>query len=305
MGYNTVHGSNSFRLGRGARLRTKNVLVAGASSGLGLAVAREAARAGHRVFAGARGFLDREGEAPEGFYRLALDVTDPDSVARSVREVERAAGPVDVLILCAARIVLGSCEETSPEELHAVLNTNFVGVARMVQAVLPSMRARKSGLIVPFTSINGLLGTPFTGAYVASKHAVEGWAECLRMECRPFGVEVCVVRPGDHRSGSLDYRQSAAKSGGTGSPYAYACARGTATIARDEAGGSDPERLARAVTRLIGKERRLRGQRTVARIDQRLAVWLHDLLPTRVFSRVLGLYYVGGKPIQKKKGGQA
>ena len=288
----------------GMRVQAKTVLVAGASSGLGLAVAREAARAGHRVFAGARSYLQQEGDAPEGFYRLALDITDPASIARSVSEVERLAGPIDALILCAARIVLGSCEETSPEELRAVLDTNFVGIVRMTQAVLPSMRARESGLIVPFSSVNGLLGTPFTGAYVASKHAVEGWAECLRMECRPFGIRVCVVRPGDHRSGSSAYRQYAAKAGSPDSPYAAACARGAATIARDEAGGSDPERLARVVTRLMEEGRP--GQRTVARIDQRLAVWLHDLLPTRLFSRVLGVYYLGAqKPgVQKKEGGQ-
>ncbi|MCL2544732.1 MAG: SDR family oxidoreductase [Clostridia bacterium] len=283
-------------------MQAKTVLVAGASSGLGLAVAREAARAGHRVFAGARSYLGQEGDAPEGFYRLALDVTDPASAARAVGEVERLAGPIDALILCAARIVYGSCEETSSEELRAVLDTNLVGVAQVVQAALPSMRARKSGLIVPFSSINGLVGTPFTGAYVASKHAVEGWAECLRMECGPFGIQVCVVRPGDHRSGGAAYRQYAAKAESPDSPYAAACARGTATIARDEAGGGDPERLARIVTRLI--ERGRPGQRTVARIDQRLAVWLHGLLPTRLFSRILGLYYLGAqRGAQKKKGG--
>jgi len=281
-------------------LHIKTVLVAGASSGLGLAVAREAARAGHRVFAGARSFAGQEGDAPEGFYRLALNVTDTASVARAVSEVERLAGPIDVLILCAARIVLGSCEETSPEELDAVMDTNFVGIARVIQAVLPSMRARKGGLIVPFSSINGLLGTPFTGAYVASKHAVEGWAECLRMECQPFGVRVCVVRPGDHRSGSAAYRQYAAKANDQGSPYAAACAQGTAAIARDEAGGSDPERLARAVVRMIGAKRPP-GQLAVARIDQRLAVWLHDLLPARIFSRILGLYYLGASKKERSK----
>ncbi|MCL2810667.1 MAG: SDR family oxidoreductase [Clostridia bacterium] len=274
-------------------MQTKTVLVAGGSSGLGLATARELARAGHRVFAGARSFSGQEGDAPEGFYRLGLDVTDPASVTRSVNEVERLAGPIDVLILCAAQIVLGSCEETSIEELQAVVDTNFMGIVRVVQAVLPSMRARKRGLIMPFSSINGLLGTPFSGAYVASKHAVEGWAECLRMECRPFGIRVCVVRPGDHRSGSVAYRQHASRAGGQGSPYAQAHARGTAAIARDEAGGSDPQRLARVVARLIeggGKP----GQRLVARIDQRLAVWLHDLLPAGVFSRILGMYYLKG-----------
>lgn len=280
-------------------MRAKTVLVVGASSGLGLAVAREAARAGHRVFAGARGFAGREGEAPEGFYRLTLDVTDPASVTAAVSRVERMAGRVEALILCAARIVLGGSEETTPEELHAVMDTNFLGMARAVQAVLPSMRAGGGGLIVPFSSVNGLLATPFTGAYVASKHAVEGWAECLRMECAPYGIRVCVVRPGDHRSGSDAYRARAANAGATDSPYAFAYARGISTIARDEAGGSSPERLARVVTRLIGAKRPP-GQRTVARLDERLAIWLHDLLPTRAFSWILRQYYLGKSQARDK-----
>jgi short-subunit dehydrogenase len=161
-----------------------------------------------------------------------------------------------------------------------------------VRAVLPQMRANGGGLIVPFSSLNGLLGTPFTSAYVASKHAVEGWAECLRMETRPFRIAVCVVRPGDHRSGGAAYRQHAGFADAPDSPYAAAYARGIAAIARDEAGGGDPERLARAVRRVV-EARRPPATRTVARIDQRLAAWLHDLLPAQVFSWVLRLYYLG------------
>ncbi len=269
----------------------KTVLVVGASSGLGLAVATELAHAGHRVFAGARGFAGRESEGDGGFTRLALDVTDPRSIADAVQAVRDQAGAIDALVLCAARIVYGSCEDTTAEELIQLLDTNLLGMVRVTQAVLPGMRARGEGLIVPFSSINGLLATPFTGAYVASKHAVEGWAEALRMEVAPFGLRVCVVRPGDHKSGGAAYRQRAAASTPQ-SPYAAACARGVATIARDEAGGSDPARLARSVARIVGSKHPP-AVRTVARADQRLAVWLHDLLPAWAFSRLLGWYYLG------------
>ena len=273
--------------------KRKIVLVAGASSGLGLATAAKLAQAGHRVYAGARSFAGREGEAPEGFHRLALDVTDPVSASAAVAAAESAGG-IDALVLCAARILYGSCEEIAPEELRDVLETNLLGMARMAQAALPGMRARGGGLIVPFSSINGLLATPYTGAYVASKHAVEGWAEALRMECAPFGIRVCVVRPGDHRDGSVAYRRRAAGCL-PASPYAAVRERGIAAIARDEAGGRDPARLARAVARVVAAKRPP-GTLTVARADQRLACWLHDLLPARSFAWALRLYYGGGRP---------
>ncbi len=281
-----------WKIAGGMRLQAKTVLVVGASSGLGLAVARETARAGHRVFAAARGFAGQQGASPEGYHCLAIDVTDEASIGEALREVERLAGAVDVLILCAARIMLGSCEDTSEAELRAVLDTNFLGMVRVIHAVLPAMRAHGGGLIVPFSSLNGLMATPFTSAYVASKHAVEGWCECLRMECSPFGVRVCVVRPGDHRSGNSASRQRAARAQAPDSPYAAACAHGTATIARDEAGGSSPQHLGRAVARLIARKHPS-GTFTVARLDQRLASWLHDLLPARAFAWVLRLYYLG------------
>lgn len=273
-------------------MQAKTILVTGASSGLGAATARALARAGHRVFAGARSFAGQEGQTEEGLYRLALDVTDAASIATAVAAVHAQAGSIDVLIHCAARIVLGSCEETSDDELRAVLETNFLGMAAVTRAVLPQMRAQGRGLIVPFSSINGLMATPFTGAYVASKHAIEGWAEALRIECRPFGIRVCVVRPGDHRSGSAAYRQRAAAAETPNSPYAAACGHSLATIARDEAGGSNPDHLGRAIARIV-QNRCPPTTRTVARIDQRLAIWLHDMLSARIFAWIMRIYYVG------------
>ena len=278
-------------------MRTRTVLVTGASSGLGLATACALARAGHRVYAGARSFAGQEGPCAAGFTRVALDVTDPESIARALAQT----GPVEALVCCAARIVLGSCEETSPEELRAVLETNFLGMVAMVQAVLPHMRAAGGGLIVPFSSLNGLLGIPFTPAYVASKHAIEGWAECLRQETHRFGIRVCVVRPGDHRSGSAAYRQRARAAQQPASPYAEAFARATAAIARDEAGGAHPEPLARAVARAVSAHRPP-CTLLVARPDQRLAVWLHDLLSPALFSAIMRRYY-GGK--QTRRSGAA
>ncbi|MDR3050704.1 MAG: SDR family NAD(P)-dependent oxidoreductase [Oscillospiraceae bacterium] len=270
-------------------MRPKTILVAGASSGLGLAVAQALARAGHRVFAGARSFAGQPEIAPEGFVRLPLDVTDALSAQRAVDAARARAGEIDALIYCAARIVLGACEDTDTDELRAVLETNFLGLTTLTRAVLPGMRAQGRGLIVPFSSINGLLGIPCTGAYVASKHAIEGWAECLRMETRPWGIGVCVVRPGDHCGGSAAYRPYA-RAAAT-SAYAGDFAQAVSAIARDEASGLPPDRLARAVVRIVGRKRPP-AQITVAKADQRLAAWLHDLLPVPLFSAIIRGYYI-------------
>lgn len=267
----------------------QTVLICGVSSGLGLAVAQALAAAGHRVYAAARSFVGQEGAAG-GLSRMALDVTDEAAVRAAVARIEQETDGIDTLIFCAARIVLGSCEDVSGAELRGVLETNFLALTAVVRAVLPGMRARGRGLIMPFSSINGLLATPYTGAYVASKHALEGWAEALRLEVRPFGVRVCVVRPGDHRGGSTAYRQPA-RAAAENQAYQAAFAQTAARIAQDEAKGLTADRLARAVTRAVSSAHPP-AQLTIASADQRLATWLHDLLPTPLFGKVMMSHYI-------------
>ena len=178
-------------------------------------------------------------------------------------------------------------------EYMRVMDTDFFGMVRMNQAVLPLMRAAGHGKIVLFSSINGLLGIPFQSAYTAAKHAIEGYAECLQMETHGAGIQVCLVEPGDHRSGSEAYRAHTAGMEDT-SPYAAAFRQGTAVIHHDEQHGSDPDALGRAVERAL-RRRRMPGRLRVASLDQKLAVWLHDLLPTRLNSLILRKYYLNEK----------
>lgn len=272
-------------------------LVAGASSGLGRAVAARLAVDGFVTYAGARSFA-AGATAPEGCIPIALDVTDGASVQAAVSRVAAETGGPDVLVNCAAFLTLGSCEETSIDELRAVMETNFLGMARMTRAVLPGMRARGGGRIVQFTSLNGLFGIPFQGAYSASKHAIEGFADALAMEVRPFGVSVTVVAPGDCRSGGAAYRKKAAAAQAEGSAYRRHYRAVVEKIDRDEAHGLDPEKVARAVSGALRK-RRPPARIVVAKPDQRLAMWLHDLLPGRLFRWILGLYYAQPKEIDR------
>ncbi len=178
------------------------ILVTGASRGIGLATALAFARAGHTVAA----TLRNPAAAPElaraaAAERLAvsvfaMDVDDDASVQQAVRRVEAELGPVDVLINNAGIERTGSVEEMPVSDFRAVMETNFFGAIRCIQAVLPGMRARRSGCIASASSISGQLALSPFGAYSASKFALEAMSECLAQEVKPFGIRVCVVEPG-------------------------------------------------------------------------------------------------------------
>lgn len=269
-------------------MRRQVVWITGASSGLGLHTAQALAENGFTVVAGARSF--GRGKSAADCLCLPLDVTSPESIDLFAREALKAHGAPDVLVNCAGMLILGACESYPLSELRQVMETNFFGQAAMISKVLPLMREKGKGRIVNFSSINGLLGIPFEGAYTASKHAVEGYSECLALEVKPFGIEVMLVEPGDHRSGNKAYRRHS-QGITASSPYKAAFDEGTAVIARDEAGGSDPDVLGRKIAKALQKKRLPRRLR-VAKPDQLLAVVLHDVLPAWAFDRIIGSYYV-------------
>ena len=263
------------------------VWITGASSGLGLHTAQALARHGFTVVAGARSF--GEGKQVEGCLCLPLDVTDEQSADAFVQAALAAHGTPDALVNCAGMLILGACESYPLSELRQVMETNFFGQAAMISRALPLMREKGRGRIVNFSSINGLLGIPFEGAYTASKHAIEGYSECLALEVKPYGIEVMLVEPGDHQSGSKAYRRHS-RGMTDQSPYKRAFDRGTAVIAHDEAHGSDPDRLGEKIARALCRKR-LPKRLRVAKADQHLAVILHDVLPARLFDRIIGSYY--------------
>ena len=270
-------------------MEQKTVWVTGASSGLGLHTAAALKEDGWRVIAGARSFGDGE---EDGIFRLKLDVTDAESVRRFC-EAAQAIAPPDALVQCAGMLVLGSCEETSEEEFRKVMDTNYLGMVRMNRAVLPMMRARGGGKIALFSSINGLMGIPFQSAYTASKHAIEGYAECLAMEVKDFGIQVMLVEPGDHRSGSDKYRPHAAAMSES-SPYAEAYESSVAQIAHDEHNGSDPDALGRKIARTLDRKR-IPFRKRIASADQHLAVYIHRLGPAGLNAAILRKYYIRRK----------
>jgi len=174
------------------------VLVTGASKGIGRATVQELAARGHRVAATARNAQTLD-DLPADI-RLSLDVTDQASVDRAVA----AAGPVDVLISNAGETARGPVETTPVAEVNHLFQLNTLGALRVTQAVLPRMRARGGGRLLFVSSILGRLTIPLSGAYAASKWALEAIAETLAVEAGHFGIKVAVLEPGGVSSGALD-----------------------------------------------------------------------------------------------------
>ena len=137
-----------------------------------------------------------------------MDVDDDGSVATGVRSVIDRYGHIDALVTCAGWGLAGAVENTPIADAKAQLETLFWGTVRPVQAVLPAMRANKSGRIVLLSSIGGVIGLPFQAFYSASKFAIEGWGEALAYEVEPFGIKVTLVQPGNFRTGFTENRRT-------------------------------------------------------------------------------------------------
>ena len=275
-------------------MKKGTVWIIGASSGLGLATAEAFAADGWLVVSGARSFgaLSAEKSADEGIHRIRLDVTDAQCCKEFAQAALCISPRVDALVYCAAVLVLGPAELTTHAEFAHVLETNFLGMTDMVSLALPTMRSQDSGKIVLFSSINGLLGIPFQSAYTASKHAIEGYAECLAMELKPLGIQVSLVEPGDHRGGSQHTRLHTGRESAD-SPYATACQTACAIIHHDEQNGLSPILLGRKVLENVNRKR-MRFRLRVAKPDQRLAVLLHTVLAPGLNFRILRDYYGKG-----------
>ena len=272
------------------------VLVTGASSGIGQACAVYLANQGYQVFGTTRrdpsqvasGFreLRSQGDALE---IITMDVNDNESVMRGVASIVEQCGRLDVVVNCAGFGIAGSVEETSDDEAQKIFDTNVVGILRVCRAAIPTMRAQGSGILVNISSIGGLIGLPFQGFYSATKFALEGLTEALRMEIQRFGLRAVLIEPGDFCTGFTDSRAFVVQSS-TSDVYREAQAHVIGIVEKDERGGSSPESIARLVGKVIAK-RSPRVRYTVGPIAQKLAAGLKRVLPSKWFEWALSKYY--------------
>lgn len=233
---------------------TKKVLfVTGASRGFGALLVEKALAAAHSVVATARNphtVIDLFGNRPNALL-LALDVADESQAHAAVMAAIERFGRIDVLVNNAGYVLLGAVEEASAKEIEALYRTNVFGLLAVTRAVLPSMRRRRSGHIINFSSGGGCVGHAGWGVYCSTKFAVEGLSEALAVELQPLGIHVTVVEPGYFRTACLD-ASSLAVSARTIADYRKTSAELRAAVAGSKhAQPGDPAKLADALIKLI------------------------------------------------------
>jgi len=263
------------------------VLITGASSGIGKACAKRLAAEGDRVYGTSR--HPKEEASVPGLRMIGMDVNSDESVAAAIDEIVRVEGRIDVVVNNAGFGIAGAVEDTSIEEAKALFETNFFGMLRVCRAVLPVMRKSQRGTIVNISSLGGRIGLPYQGLYSATKFAVEGMSEALRMEVRQFGVHVIMIEPGDFRTGFTRNRRYVTASQ-EDSAYRGSFERTIKVAEKDEQTGSSPEQIARLLVRIL-RNNSPRVRYSVGGISQRGAAVLKQVLPSRFFEWALMKYY--------------
>jgi NAD(P)-dependent dehydrogenase (short-subunit alcohol dehydrogenase family) len=270
-------------------------LITGGTDGLGRAAAVMLAERGYRVFAGGRnaeriaGLQQLADERKLPLTAMELDVCDDASVDRAVTKIEKSAGTVDVLVNNAGIAIAAVMEEITLTDLRRQFETNFFGLVRMAQRVLPAMRRKLSGRIINMSSIAGKLTSPLFGPYSSSKHAVEAISDAMRLEVYPFGIQVVLIEPGYiHTSMSRNAGElsSAYAKGAEQSPYkavyqGFLNAWGKTT----KSSHYTPEDCARVVVRAI-EDDPPRARYAVTR-EAKLGILARRFLPDRVMDRQL------------------
>lgn len=268
-----------------------NVLITGASSGIGKATALFLAERGYTVIATSRvasRLDDLHSEAKQrgaSVIGVELDINSEDSVAFVVPELIERHGAIDVLVNNAGFGLWGPVEVLSTAELKSQFETNFFAAVRMMQAVLPAMIEQRRGAIVNISSVLGRIGTPFNGAYVSSKFALEGISESLKVEVQPFGVRVAMVEPGLFRTSFPDNSvRGEAADDDSSTYYPYIRKQGENHDLFELLGG-DPMRVARVVHKIITSP--APNFRNPVGIDARAGTLAARLLPERIYWRIL------------------
>jgi NAD(P)-dependent dehydrogenase (short-subunit alcohol dehydrogenase family) len=263
----------------------KVIFITGISSGFGKRTAELLAEKGHIVY----GTVRRETERLPNINILKMDLTDHLSIRQAVGIVLEKEGRIDILINNAGMHTGGAIETTPIENIRLQMDTNVMGMIYMLREVLPAMRKQGNGTIINFSSIGGLMGLPFQGFYSASKFAIEGLSEALRMEVKQFNIKVVVINPGDfHTNNTANRRNFLTKS--ADDPYAEQFGKTLSIIEKDENGGWSPEVLARKLVKIIEMKNPGKSY-IIASSEQKLAVILKRILPAGWFIKILAPHY--------------
>ncbi len=267
----------------------QTALVTGASSGIGKAVARKLIEEGYVVYAAARRVEKMQDLEELGATALKMDITSDDDVRRVVDTITAERGGIDILVNNAGFATYGAMEDTTLEDARYQFDVNLFGLARLTQLALPHMREQGEGKIVNISSIGGKIYTPLGSWYHATKHALEGWSDCLRIELKPFGIDVVIVEPGGIKTEFADVAVGPMMERSGNSAYSEQAKRLEKAFvdAYDSGRGSDPSVIADTVAKAV-RARRPRTRYATGYLARRVLFmrrWLSDRMFDRMITR--------------------
>lgn len=263
----------------------KIVLITGGSSGIGKAIGEYLSQKGYVVYGTSR---NPENVKNSMFPLLALEVKNPESIEAAIKKVIAISGRIDVLINNAGVGITGPLEEIPMAEIKNNFDVNLFGPIEVMKAVLPQMRAQKSGLIINITSIAGYMGLPFRSIYSASKGALELITESLRMEVKSFGIKITNVAPGDFATNiaSGRFHSPIIK----GSDYEINYGDNLKTLNEHVDSGSNPMEMAEAIFKIIENPNPSIHYK-IGIFMQQFSIVLKRILPDNVFEKMLMKHY--------------
>lgn len=280
-------------------------LITGCSSGFGLLTAIDMAKAGFRVVATMRD-LSRRARLDQAIIEAGmqgrveirrLDITEFDSLPAAVADIVKTYGRIDVLVNNAGYALGGFAEDIQLEELRAQFDTNFFGQVALTRAVLPVMRKQRgtradapdlAGHIIMVSSISGLTSNPVTSSYSASKHALEGWTESLRLETLGLGIKVAAVEPGAYDTDIWFANVKIGKTALSGQSPNAARARRFANVVKTKLKKADPREVSQLITR-IAQDPHPNLRYLIGR-DARIRYWSQRLLPWKFYEKQIVKY---------------
>ena len=266
----------------------KVILITGASSGIGKETALQLIKEGHTVYGAARRVQQMQDLVKAGGHAIKLDVTDEAQVSDCVQQIINEQGTIDVLINNAGYGLYGAVEDISIEDAKRQFEVNIFGLARITKEVLPVMRKQLSGKIINISSMGGKMYTPLGAWYHATKHALEGWSDCLRIELKQFNVDVVVIEPGAIATefGEVLYEPMLNNSGtGPYSLMAKTVAEATKGTYEKKGATSPPSVIANVISKAI-KSSKPRTRYVAGKLAKPL-MFIRKYLGDRIFDRAL------------------
>lgn len=262
-------------------------LVTGASSGMGKSIAKRLIADGYLVYVAARGTDKMADLAELGAVPLAMDISKDADIAAVVATITERSGGVDVLVNNAGYGLYGPIEEIALDEARYQFEVNVFGAARLTQMLLPAMRAKGNGTIVNITSMGGKIYTMLGAWYHATKHALEGWSDSLRLEVEPFGIRVVVIEPGLIETGFGAAASQGLLDRSANGAYAKISQRVAAAMERSygHGQGTDPKVIADVVGNAVKSTRP--KTRYAAGKYAKMMIWVRKWLGDRAFDRLI------------------